>query len=103
VSALVCADLFVLPFVAVRAGRTFDEVLLTRRARLTAPVAASPKRLRVLPCRVRGNDVQPLPWRSSADVYTLAHANAYVVVDIGHHLATGAEVAVLVPERHFGG
>jgi molybdenum cofactor synthesis domain-containing protein len=103
VSALVCADLFVLPVVAVRAGRTFDEVLLARRARLTGPVAASPKRRRVLPCRLRGAEAQPLPWRSSADVYTLTHANGYVIVDIGYHLAQGAEVTVLVPERHFGG
>ncbi len=100
VSALVCTDLFVLPFAAVRAGRGFDEVLLVRRARLTGTLAASPKRRRVLPCRLRGDLVQPLPWRSSADVYTLAHANAYVTVDIGYHLAEGAEVTVLVPERH---
>jgi molybdopterin molybdotransferase len=99
VSALVCADLFVLPFIAVRGGRGFDDVLLVRRARLTGPLAASPKRRRVLPCRLKGDDVQPLPWRSSADVYTLAHANAYVTVDIGYHLAQGAEVTVLVPER----
>lgn len=99
VSALVCADLFVLPFAAVRAGRGFDEVLLARRARLLGPLTASPKRRRVLPCRLYGDDVQPLPWRSSADVYTLAHANAYVTVDIGYHLAAGAEVTVLIPER----
>lgn len=99
VSALVCADLFVLPFAAVRSGRGFDDVLLTRRARLTGPLAASPKRRRVFPCRLKGDEVQPLPWRSSADVYMLAHANAYVTVDIGYHLAQGAEVTCLVPER----
>jgi molybdopterin molybdotransferase len=103
VSSLVCADLFVLPFVAARAGRGFDEVMLTKRARLTGHLTASPKRRRVLPCLLRGDEVQPLPWRSSADVYTLAHANAYVLVDIGYHLAQGAEVTVLVPERHFAG
>lgn len=99
VSALVCADLFVLPFVAARAGRRFDDVLLNRRARLTGPLAASPKRRRVLPCRLKGDEVQPLPWRSSADVYALTHSNAYVTVDIGYHLAQGAEVTCLVPER----
>ncbi len=99
VSALVCADLFVLPFVAVRGGRGFDDVLLARRARLTGPLSASPKRRRVFPCRLRGDEVQPLPWRSSADLYTLAHANAYVTIDIGFHLAQGAEVTCLVPER----
>jgi molybdopterin molybdotransferase len=99
VSALVCTDLFVLPFAAVRAGRAFDEVLVPCRARLTAPVTASPKRRRVLPCRLQGDEVQPLPWRSSADIYTLTHANAYVVVEVGYHLAAGAEVSCLVPER----
>jgi len=99
VSALVCADLFLLPFVAARSGRTFDEVLHVRRARLLGPLAASPKRRRVLPCLLIGEEAQPLPWRSSADVYTLTHANAYVTVDIGYHLAQGAEVTCLVPER----
>jgi len=100
VSALVCTDLFVLPFAAVCGGRGFDDVLLVKRARLTGSLAASPKRRRVFPCRLRGDLVQPLPWRSSADVYTLSHANAYVTVDIGYHLAEGAEVTVLLPERH---
>jgi molybdenum cofactor synthesis domain-containing protein len=99
VSALVCADLFVLPYVAARAGRAFDEVLRTRRARLTGPLAASPRRRRVLPCRLTGDEAQPVPWRSSADVYALARSNAYVTVDIGYHLAEGAEVTCLVPER----
>jgi molybdopterin molybdotransferase len=99
VSALVCADLFLLPFLAVRAGRTFDEVLVARRARLQGPVTASPKRRRVLPCRLRGDKVEPLPWRSSADIYAVTHGNAYVVVEVGHHLAAGAEVTCLVPER----
>jgi molybdopterin molybdotransferase len=99
VSALVCADLFLLPFVAARAGRRFDEVLSPRRARLQGPVAASPKRRRVLPCRLRGDEVEPLPWRSSADIYAVTHANAYVVVEVGYHLAAGAEVTCLVPER----
>ncbi|HEX5135800.1 MAG TPA: molybdopterin molybdotransferase MoeA [Planctomycetota bacterium] len=99
VSALVCADLFVLPFVAARGGRAFDEVLATRRARLLGPVTASPKRRRVLPCRLSGDEAQPLPWRSSADVYALTYSNAYVTVDVGYHLAEGAEVTCLVPER----
>jgi molybdopterin molybdotransferase len=99
VSALVCADLFLLPFVAARSGRDFEEVLRVRRARLLGPIAASPKRQRVLPCRLGGDEVQPLPWRSSADVYTLAQANAYVTVNVGYHLAQGAEVTCLVPQR----
>jgi len=101
VSAMVCADLFVLPFLAVRAGRSFDEVIVSKRARLSGPVEGSPKRRRVLPCVLRGDEVDPLPWRGSADLYTLTAGNAYVVIEIGHHLAAGAEVSCLVPER-FG-
>jgi molybdopterin molybdotransferase len=101
VSAMVCADLFLLPFLAARAGRSFDEVLVTTRARLSGPVAGSAKRRRVFPCVLRGDDVDPLPWRGSADLYTLTAANAYIVIEIGHHLAAGAEVTCLVPER-FG-
>jgi len=101
VSAMVCADLFVLPFLAVRAGRSFDEVIVSTRARLSGPVEGSPKRRRVFPCVLRGDEVDPLPWRGSADLYTLTAGNAYVVIEIGHHLAAGAEVSCLVPER-FG-
>jgi molybdopterin molybdotransferase len=99
VSALVCADLFVLPYLAARAGRGFDEVLTPTRARLSGPVEGSPKRRRVLPCVLRDDEVDPLPWRGSADLYTVTASNAYIVIEIGHHLAAGAEVSCLVPER----
>ena len=101
VSARVCADLFVLPYLAARAGRSFDEVLTSTRARLSGPVQGSPKRRRVFPCVLRGDEVDPLPWRGSADLYTVTASNAYIVIEIGHHLAAGAEVSCLVPER-FG-
>jgi molybdopterin molybdotransferase len=101
VSALVCADLFLLPFLAARAGRTFDEVLHQVRARLTAPVEASPKRRRVFPCILHDGEADPLPWRGSADLYAVTSSNAYLVIELGHHLAAGAEVSCLVPER-FG-
>lgn len=99
VSALVCADLFVLPYLAGRSGRSFDAVLMPTRARLSGPVQGSPKRRRVFPCVLRGDEVDPLPWRGSADLYTVTASNAYVVIEIGHHLAAGAEVTCLVPER----
>ncbi len=98
-SSLVCADLFVLPYLAALAGRAFDEVLSPVRARLTAPVEASPKRRRVFPCALRGGRVEPLPWRSSADLYSLARGNAYLVIEPGVPLAEGDEVTCLLPER----
>jgi len=99
VSALVCADLFLLPYLAARAGRDFDDALLGTRGTLQASVASSPKRRRVLPCVYRDGEVAPLPWRSSADLYTMSHANAYFVVELGHDVPAGSQVDCLVPER----
>ena len=98
-SALVCADLFLLPYLAGLAGREFDAVLRTGRGRLTGPVKASHKRRRVFPCVRRGDEVDPLPWRSSADVYTLARSNGYIVIEMGQDAGAGDEVTCLVPER----
>jgi len=98
-SALVCADLFLLPYLAACAGRDFDAVLASVRRRLTAPVKASPKRRRVFPCVRRGEEVEPLPWRSSADIYTLARCNGYTVIELGRDAAAGDDVTCLVPER----
>ena len=100
VSALVCADLFALPFLAARSGLDFDAAMRTVHGRLTKAVKASPKRRRVFPC-VRDDlgGVTPLPWRSSADLYTVTRGNAYMVVEIGGDLAPGEEVQCLVPER----
>jgi molybdopterin molybdotransferase len=98
-SALVCADLFLLPYLAARGGRAFDSALFELRSRAGGPVRASPGRRRVFPCVRRGNRVDPLPWRSSADLYTLPRANAYMVIEAGTDLAEGDEVRVLVPER----
>jgi molybdopterin molybdotransferase len=98
-SALVCADLFVLPHLAVLRGRGFDEVLASRRARISGPVRSSPKRRRVFPCILHGDRVDPMPWRSSADLYTLGRSNAYMVIETGLDVSIGAEVECLVPER----
>jgi len=101
VSALVCADLFLLPYLAARAGRDFDEVLRATRARLSGPIKASTKLRRVFPCILREDWADPMPWRGSADLYNVTSSNAYVVVEVGNHLAAGATVDILVPER-FG-
>ena len=98
-SALVCADLFVLPFVLAKQGADFDSVPARREGVLAEPVAASPKRRRVFPCRLDAGRVVPLPWRSSADLYTLIRAHAYLVVEPGRDLEAGCVVEYLVPER----
>ena len=58
-----------------------------------------PRRRRVFPCEVRGTRVHPLPWRSSADLYTLTRGNAYVIVEPGRDAAAGDEIDCLIPER----
>ena len=98
-SALVCADLFLLPYIAALSGASFDAALATRRGRLGSGVAASPKRRRVFPCILDAGGVEPLPWRSSADLYTLTRANAYMIVEPGRDVAAGDEVDCLVPQR----
>ncbi|MHC4957340.1 MAG: molybdopterin molybdotransferase MoeA [Planctomycetota bacterium] len=99
-SALVTADLFLLPFLAARAGRrAYDDVPLRVRGTLAAPVKASPRRRRVFPCDLRDGTVHPLPWRSSADLYTLTRGNAYLIVEAGRDLAAGDEIHCLLPER----
>jgi molybdopterin molybdotransferase len=101
VSALVCAELFLLPYLAARHGRGFDDVLRATTGRLAGAVRASPRRRRVFPCRLHAGAVDALPWRSSADLYTVARGNAYMVVEPATDLEAGAEVECLVPER-FG-
>jgi molybdopterin molybdotransferase len=100
-SALVCADLFLRPDLAVLAGRGFDEVLRERSGTLAAPVRAAPPRRRVLPCLRDGETIHPLPWRGSSDLYTLARGNGYLVVEAGRDLRAGDRATCLVPER-FG-
>ena len=98
-SALVCADLFLLPYVAALSGDSFDDALPTVRGRLQQGVKASPKRRRVFPCILRDGAVTPLPWRSSADLYTLTRGNAYMILEPGVDLAAQSPVDCLVPRR----
>jgi molybdopterin molybdotransferase len=99
VSALVCAELFLIPALAQLSGDSFEQALRTWRGRLTRDVKASPKRRRVFPCLLDDGAVEPLPWRSSADLYTLARANAYMIVEPKQDLARGDEVRCLIPGR----
>jgi len=98
-SALVCADLFVLPFLAALQGGDFDAVPALWSGTLSADVKASAIRRRVFPCIRVGGTVDPLPFRSSADLYTLPRANGYLVVEAGTDLSAGDTVTCLVPER----
>jgi molybdopterin molybdotransferase len=100
VSALVCADLFLLPYVAALGAGSFEGSLSRVPARTASGIQASPKRTRVFPCRLSGDEVDPLPWRGSADLYSAQKGNAYVVIEQGLDAAPGDEVTCLVPARH---
>jgi len=98
-SALVCADLFVLPFLAALQGGDFNAVPARRSGIASASVKGSAVRRRVFPCLREGDAVHPLPFRSSADLYTLPRANGYLVIEKGADIAAGDSVTCLVPER----
>jgi len=101
VAALVCSDLFVLPYLAGRAGLPFGSALANVTARLTGDAKAAPERRRLLPCLVRRGEATPLPWRGSADLYTVARGNAYAILEPGRHRARGETIDCLVPARHL--
>jgi molybdopterin molybdotransferase len=98
-SAAVCAELFLIPFCRALQGEPFASLPLEASGVLEAAIQSSPKRQRVFPCRLVDGRVHPLPWRSSADLYTLAHANAYVVIETGRDYAAGDSVRCLMPSR----
>lgn len=100
VSALVCADLFVMPYLLACAGGEWGHALLERRARITRPIQASPKRRRVFPCLLKDDEVTPIPWRGSGDLWSAPAGNAYLVIPRDHALAAGDETVCLVPSRH---
>lgn len=95
-SAAVCAQLFLIPYCRAQQGEGFDSFPVQASGVLDSPVQSSPKRQRVFPCRLTDGRIKPLPWRSSADLYTLAHANAYVVIEAGRDYAAGDTAECLI-------
>lgn len=97
VSAFVTFEVFVRPFL----GRMMGEAAPGRR-RVTARLAvALPKpgdRVQFHPALLEGGSVRPLPWRSSADLVTLAQADALAIQPLGRALAEGDSVDVIVLE-----
>ena len=50
-----------------------------REAKLLADLPANGPREFMLPARLEGTNVEPLAWKGSADVFTLARDNALIV------------------------
>ena len=62
-------------------GRAFPDPW--RRARLAAPMKHRGDRPLLHPCRLVDGRLQPLPGRGSADLVTLAHADALAWIEPG--------------------
>ena len=101
VSSLVCFELFVRPAIARCAGRT-----LTRERRQPAILACDhvqrDQRPTYFPARLDTNDAakvpraEPLAWRGSADLRTLADANSLICFPGGEReFKSGESVDVL--------
>lgn len=103
VSTFVSSKLFVEPALATLAGAAFGPVP-TRRATLGTKFTHRGKRPTYQPCRIvrekasAGRSViEPLDWKGSADLATLARADCLAVLPEGdYELAAGDEVAVVL-------
>jgi len=85
VSSLLGFEAFVRPALARLAGARGEEVELLRRGRWKGEVTRSSVRQHNVPASVRiGDDgvpeLEPLPWRGSADIVAVSEADALVVV-----------------------
>jgi molybdopterin molybdotransferase len=99
VSSLVCYYLFVAPAIRALAGRGFVG-LAAGRARLTGDFQHRGNRATYRPALVRASDagptVEPVRWLGSADLASLAAANALIAFPPREHaFAAGDEVTVL--------
>jgi molybdopterin molybdotransferase len=99
VSSFVTFEVLVRPFLGRMMG--FDGLGPRRiRARLAAPLARKMERTVFWPAtlsvRPDGCEARTLPWKSSADLATLARADALAIQPLGATLETGAWVDVLL-------
>jgi molybdopterin molybdotransferase len=99
-SSFVCFELFVRPVLAALAGRGFLGPE-TGRAKLTHPYEHQGRRASCLPARAMGDRLEALrleilPWQGSADLATVARANALARLPSDpRQYAAGDDVEVL--------
>ena len=79
VSAFVCTLRLASRLIARLGGGPADEFTRTRPGVLAEPLPANGPREFYQPCHFDGPTVVPLRWRGSADVFTLAAADALIV------------------------
>ncbi len=99
VSGLVCTTILAGRLLSRLAGGPADHLSVTR-ATLTAPTTVAGPRTYFQPAILSGSNVTPLDLASSADVFTLARANALILRPAGDGLrACGDPVTVFsLPE-----
>jgi molybdopterin molybdotransferase len=89
VSSFVIFEAFVRPYLGGLSGGEFPRRRV--RALLKNAVKKGADRVQYLPARVdeAGGAAELLPWKGSADLFTLADANAFAVVPVGAAPAAG--------------
>ncbi|MGH7140418.1 MAG: molybdopterin molybdotransferase MoeA, partial [Pirellulales bacterium] len=95
VSSLVCFELFVRPALAVMSGRPFSAAPL-RAARLASGFDQRGDRVTYYPAILRENEgalaIEPLSWKGSGDLRTLASANALIRFPAGTRRFEAGEI-----------
>jgi molybdopterin molybdotransferase len=89
VSAFVCTVRLASRVLSRLAGGSPDAAVV--QARLTLPLAANGNREFYQPAIRTGTNVEPLTWKGSADIYTLARANALIIRAENASVAAGGE------------
>ena len=100
VSTLVCFDLFVRPALARLAGHAVGEELATSPAQLTSNFASAASGRRSIRRFFRQSGsatISPLRWSGSADLRTLASANALAVFPPGDREFAAGETIEFLP------
>ena len=100
VSAFVCTLVLASRLLARLGGGPADEFCREKVGTLTDPLGANGDRQFYQPCRVddgsAGRRVTPLAWRGSADVFTLAEADALIVRPEGDGPRGAGEAVTIV-------
>lgn len=100
VSSLVCFELFVRPALAAMVGGAFSPAPV-RTARLASGFDQRGERVTYYPAILREHDgalaVEPLSWKGSGDLRTLASANALIRFPAGTRRFDAGEVVDAVP------
>lgn len=92
-SACVTFEVFVRPFLGGLCGLALERP--RGRARLLRPIRTKTDRERYIPASIRGDRVDPIFPKSSADILCMTRANGFVVIPPGLSPTEGEEVEVM--------